>query len=1005
MGSASATSVCVTPFSLKDAPSFIERLWPAQKISVEAQKERKANLGQTLTPLGSYWKGRKPLILVRACVLGSLLPATKDPVKDLEIFETLMRINDESFVFRATPDKPHDLVQAALDRNLIEPSAVSNLFGVRGNIEPNIRFSVDQARSIKASFSSVLNQSSLARQAISAALSDKWNYLEKVAHSERPEQIGAEPLISDWVRINNHLGTQAMSLDNLVEQLGIMRFGRRPKIADTFCGGGSIPFEAARLGADVYASDLNPIACMLTWGALNLIGSPIEKRRDLDRDLKLIAEIVTQKIAQLGVEHDEDGNQAKAFIYCVEVRCPQSGWLVPMLPSLVVSKSKRVVAKLVPDYEHKRFHIEIHSGVSLSELNASERGTVYDGNLSFQIDGERYQTSIKSLRGDAKNSKGVSSNSLRMWDVSDFIPRADDLFRERLYCVHWISADTIQAGRQATFFAAPSIADIQREDTVCRIVSENLKQWQEAGFVPDMAIEPGEKTNEPIRTRGWTHWHQLFGARHLLIAALVQEEIKKQDGLTAPAACILLGRALNVMSRMSRWSSAVGHDLALDVFYNQALNTFYNYGSRASISALRDFSKTGIPTNPIHTSSSVVTAPASRISVENDIYITDPPYADAVNYHEITEFFIAWLRRSAPAPLDQWTWDSRRPLAIKGDGQEFRTDMMAAYKAMSDHMPANGIQIVMFTHQSGSVWADMAQIFWGAGLQVKAAWYIATETTSELKKGGHVQGTVILVLRERTHGLTGFGDEIAQLVRLEVANQIDNLVGLNQTLKGEGRVENLFEDADLQMAGYAAALRVLTGYTSIDGRDMTAEALRPRIKGQKTYVDEIIEFAVQVANEHMVPEGLTPQLWERLSSSERFYLKMLDVEAEGISKLDNYQNFARAFRVADYSALMGSTLPNAANIKTAADYKKSDFASEFGQSTTRALLYAIWQISEDVDPDIVHSQLREFVQDYGRKRDDLVQLAQYIASRRDPAKSPEPRAANIVANLIRNERL
>ena len=66
----------VTPFSLKDAPSLIERIWPAQKISVEAQKERKAVQGQTLTGLGSYWKGRKPLILVRACVLGALLPST-----------------------------------------------------------------------------------------------------------------------------------------------------------------------------------------------------------------------------------------------------------------------------------------------------------------------------------------------------------------------------------------------------------------------------------------------------------------------------------------------------------------------------------------------------------------------------------------------------------------------------------------------------------------------------------------------------------------------------------------------------------------------------------------------------------------------------------------------------------------------------------------------------------------------------------------------------------------
>jgi putative DNA methylase len=54
----------VTPFSLKDAPALIERLLPVQKLSAEVYKERKAGTGQTLVPIGSYWKGRKPLILL-----------------------------------------------------------------------------------------------------------------------------------------------------------------------------------------------------------------------------------------------------------------------------------------------------------------------------------------------------------------------------------------------------------------------------------------------------------------------------------------------------------------------------------------------------------------------------------------------------------------------------------------------------------------------------------------------------------------------------------------------------------------------------------------------------------------------------------------------------------------------------------------------------------------------------------------------------------------------------
>src|SRR5258706_9324709 len=90
----------VTPFSLKDAPALIERLLPVQKLSAEAYKEQMANVGKTLTALGSYWKGRKPLILNKACILGCLLPATDNPKRDLEIFEKLMAMDDESFVAR-----------------------------------------------------------------------------------------------------------------------------------------------------------------------------------------------------------------------------------------------------------------------------------------------------------------------------------------------------------------------------------------------------------------------------------------------------------------------------------------------------------------------------------------------------------------------------------------------------------------------------------------------------------------------------------------------------------------------------------------------------------------------------------------------------------------------------------------------------------------------------------------------------------------------------------------
>ncbi len=85
--------------------SFIEVQFPVSKISKESYKERKANLGQTLTGLGKWW-GRKPLILVRATILGLLLPASDNPVKDRDIYLKLLTMDDEGLYKRKVKSIP-----------------------------------------------------------------------------------------------------------------------------------------------------------------------------------------------------------------------------------------------------------------------------------------------------------------------------------------------------------------------------------------------------------------------------------------------------------------------------------------------------------------------------------------------------------------------------------------------------------------------------------------------------------------------------------------------------------------------------------------------------------------------------------------------------------------------------------------------------------------------------------------------------------------------------------
>ncbi|WP_257297169.1 anti-phage-associated DUF1156 domain-containing protein, partial [Endozoicomonas sp. YOMI1] len=813
------------------------------------------------------------------------------------------------------------------------------------------------------------------------ALKHYPTYEAKAALCKRPEEVDQEWLYAPiWQRVNNHLGhlgINAHSHQELVEQLGMLRYGHKPRVGDTFAGGGSIPFEAARLGCDVYASDLNPIACMLTWGALNIIGASPERRKEIEQAQKDVAEAVDQEITELGIEHDEYGNRAKAYLYCLEVRCPETGWLVPLAPSWVVSPRSGVVAKLIPNYQEKRFKIDLCYGVSKEELDEATKGTLQNGSLVYSLNGKNYSTRIKTLRGDYLYDSNNTVNRLRRWTKYDFRPKSDDLFQERLYAIQWITKESLEESRKEVFFTPVRPEDLERENQVEQYLAKHFETWQMQGLIPDMPIESGYNTDQPIRERGWSYWHHLFTPRDLLNLALIRKELTKPE--LAPELC----GTLDFCSKLSRWivrfSSGGGSDFTSNVFSNQALNTLYNWANRSFFD--HEFVQ-NYKNIPISGHTAVLSSEAKEVNKEQDLWITDPPYADAVHYHEITEYFIAWLRKNPPAPFDQWNWDSRRALAIKGSGDDFRRGMVAAYKAMADHMPDNGLQCVMFTHQDTGVWSDMVGIFWAAGLQVVGAWYIATETTSELKKGGYVQGTVTLMLRKRPAGeKQGFKNRVLPAVRQEVERQIQQMLHLNTEVK-EKLGEPVFNDSDLQMAGYAAALKVLTGYTHLGGEDVTRFALRPRQKGEVTVVDEIVQQAAEAANSLLVPEGLQRESWQAIRGIQRFYLRMMDMESgTGASKLDNYQNFAKAFRVGDYTSVMASMTANKAQLKTVRGFASHDLSdsTEFGPTPLGRVVIALQQLLKETEPQVVINQLQEDMPDFLESRPLLMDLGNFIS--------------------------
>jgi len=963
---------------LADVTAFIETAFPVSRLSLESFKERDAKQNQTLTATGSYWKGRKPLILVRGAVLGCLLPSTGDDPesrrRDLGMFLKLMAMDDDAMLRRWG-----GALDAVVASEFMNPPERERFLEVSG----------------KGKTAWKRGEAAAKREGATLAFK-RMPYHRKLAECSRPEEL-SDAIGEGWVEINAHYGTHATTMPEFVEQIGFKRFGHRPRVSDRFAGGGSIPFEAARLGCDVEATDLNPVAGMLTWGALNIMGGGEEFLAKLASAQKRVAETMDRRLTELGIERNAVGDRGKAYLYCLETRCPTSGWLIPMTTSFIVNQRKRVVIELVPNDAEKRFDLRCVRGASDMQMQVAEQGTISGTDLIYDIHSVTYRRSLKSIRGDIRGADGAS-NRLRKWEKHDFIPAPDDIYQERLLCIRWV-----EHGTGEDIYTVPDGEDLRREREVAEIVGTSLRDWHARGLVSDMEIQPGEKTNEIIRTRGWTYWHHLFHPRQLLMLATMREAIlSEDDGDIGAALLLVFNKVLDHSTRLSHWHPSWAKPEQL--FYNMAFNTFMNYGVRGFSLLENILSEDYRRPALISTAKSISIASASDVKTISDLYVTDPPYADAIHYHEITEFFIAWNRKHAPRPFADWPWSSRRSLAIQGKGVDFRRQMIDAYRAMADHMPENGMQVVMFTHQDPAVWADLGMILWAAGLRVTAAWCITTEVEKVVTVGNNVQGTVLLVLRKRRTSRNGWAGDVLDEVEDEVKAQLQSMLDLDNE-GGTGGIRN-FSDADYQLAAYAAALRVITGYATIDKKDVGAEVLRERKRGEKTEIQSLIERAVEVANNYLVPDGVTQSLWSQLGREARFYLKMVEVESRGDRQLSAYAEFARGFGLSDHKRLLGSDKANEARLRWASDWKGRDLGeSDFGQSLVRHVLFAVWKIVQTEQTKDAITYLRHEVVDYWRKRQSLAEIARFLAEKRTSGKEKECDAASLLAGALSTDRM
>ena len=339
-------------------------------------------------------------------------------------------------------------------------------------------------------------------------------------------------------------------------------------------------------------------------------------------------------------------------------------------------------------------------------------------------------TPITGIRGDQRGELYTRGRpgagrryGLRQWENDDLVPRPDDVFQERLYCVRWRlpSLDALLRAEQdcaliparrrrgrddPTGLAGPrprhcrlgripgrrrangrslncanavgakttthgckplrerfrrqlyrsvDEADLEREAHALALLLERFAEWQTLGFIPSRAITPGYNTDQPIRERGWTHWHHLFTPRQLLThrtdygrrSSFYIHVARRGQGGTA---CSGLGscrrlelancaggiRARPYETRLPNRHSVIRHSTRSRYFCWQRLHRRLTQAFHGNLVATAEMRVRRFKaTDGRH-------ADARMIEKQGDVWITDPPYADAINYHELSEYFLVW---------------------------------------------------------------------------------------------------------------------------------------------------------------------------------------------------------------------------------------------------------------------------------------------------------------------------------------------------------------------------
>jgi len=608
-----------------------------------------------------------------------------------------------------------------------------------------------------------------------------------------------------------------------------------PLVVDPFAGGGSIPLEALRLGCEAFASDLNPVACLILKVMLEDIprhGAKLaEELRRVGAEIKKQAE---KELADL-YPKDPDGATPIAYLWARTVRCesPNCGAEIPLVRSFwLCTKAKRRralkhrVARAAgqpPRVQFEVFEPKAEKDVSGGTVTRAKATCIACGAV---LPPERVRVQLATERGGADvifDAKGRRTGGALMLTVVTLRPG--------------------ELGRQ---YRLPTEHDYEAIRRAQERLAAILGEWERGGKqglcpVPDEPLPPIGTLGFRVQRYGMLQWGDLFTARQkVALRGLVKQTAAKKTSGT-DVSVLAIGKLVDLGNALCAWMpgqecpSAVfklgrvkmGWDFVEGCFLGASSGSFEKCTDNLAAGAVATDTAGSKP-------GQAVQAMAQRSPIPDEsaaIWFTDPPYYDAIPYADLADFFLVWVKRILPNhPLLRDPFDPTNQLSPKDqeavqddarlvdgrpkDAAFFDAVMGKAFAEGERTLREDGIGAVVFAHKTTEGWEALLSGMIRGGWTITGSWPIATEMGHRLRarESAALATSVHLICRPRS-------DEAAVGDWADVLRELPNRVGdWMERLQGEG-----VRGADLVFACIGPALEIFSRYSKVetaDGREV-----------------------------------------------------------------------------------------------------------------------------------------------------------------------------------------